>query len=129
MKNKKYEIGFSRTYTEEDLLDIISVGVYDIGYWALIDNTTEDWKRASESLPKNHTFEEVMLQLLKTGNCVVLEDVEDPDESWSLTMENLLNGIKLTIEKGHWNGDVDELDGELGDIIYQYALFNEIIFG
>jgi hypothetical protein len=41
----------------------------------------------------------------------------------------LLKGIKLTIENGYWSGDMDDIDGQVGDIIFQYALFDEIVFG
>ena len=56
-------------------------------------------------------------------------DVEDTDGSWELTLDKLLNGIKLTIENGYWTGSMDDIDGEVGDIIFQYALFNEIVYG
>ena len=56
-------------------------------------------------------------------------DVEDEFETWDLTLDKLLNGIKLTIENGYWTGNMDDIDGQVGDIIFQYALFNEIVFG
>jgi hypothetical protein len=48
---------------------------------------------------------------------------------WNLTLDKLLNGIKLTIENHYWDGDMYSIDGEVGDIIFQYALFNEIVYG
>ena len=125
----KYSVIPEFKFSEEDMVDIISSAVYDIGYWACIDNTTEDWQRVSTSLPSDHTFEDVMWTLLKTGQSIHIEDVEDDEEAWDLTLDKLLNGIKLTIEKKCWNGNIDEIDGEIGDIIFQMALFNEITFG
>ena len=58
-----------------------------------------------------------------------IEDVEDEFETWDLTLDKLLNGIKLAIENKYWDGDMDTIDGEVGDIIFQYVLFNEIVFG
>ena len=116
-------------YNDEDMIDIISSAVYDIGYWGRIDNTTEDWQRMSASLPSNHTFEDVIWALLKTGNSLRIEDAENDDEFYNLTLDRLLNGIKLTIEKKYWNGNMDDIDGEVGDIIFQMSLFDDIVFG
>ena len=116
-------------YNDEDMIDIISSAVYDIGYWGRIDNTTEDWQRMSASLPSDHTFEDVIWALLKTGNSLRIEDAENDDEDYKLTLDRLLNGIKLTIEKKYWNGNMDDIDGEVGDIIFQMSLFDEIVFG
>ena len=125
----KYSVNPIFKFSDEDMVDIISSAVYDIGYWGIIDNTTEDWQRVSASLPSDSTFEDVIWALLKTGNSLHIEDAENDDESYDLTFEALLNGIKLSIEKKCWNGNMDEIDGEVGDIIFQMALFDEIVFG
>lgn len=116
-------------YNDEDMIDIISSAVYDIGYWGRIDNTTEDWQRMSASLPSDYTFEDVIWALLKSGNSLRIEDAENDDEFYNLTLDRLLNGIKLTIENKYWNGNMDEIDGEVGDIIFQMSLFDDIVFG
>ena len=125
----KYSVIPEFKFSDEDMVDIISSAVYDIGYWACIDNTTEDWQRVSAALPSDHTFEDIMWTLLKTGQSIHIEDTEDDEESWDLTLEKLLNGIKLTIEKKCWNGNIDEIDGEVGDIILQMSLFGQIVYG
>lgn len=116
-------------YSDDDMIDIISSAVYSIGYWACIDNTTENWQRVSLSLPSDSTFEDVIWALLKTGNSLRIEDAENDDEDYNLTLDRLLNGIKLTIEKKYWNGNMDDIDGEVGDIIFQMSLFDDIVFG
>lgn len=125
----KYSVNPEFKFSDEDMVDIISSAVYDIGYWGIIDNTTEDWQRVSASLPSDSTFEDVIWALLKTGNSLHIEDAENDDESYNLTLDKLLNGIKLTIEKKYWNGNMDEIDGEVGDIIFQMSLFDQIVFG
>jgi hypothetical protein len=125
----KYSVNPEFKFNDEDMVDIISSAVYDIGYWGIIDNTTEDWQRVSASLPSDSTFEDIIWALLNTGNSLHIEDAENDDESYDLTLETLLNGIKLSIEKKCWNGNMDEIDGEVGDIIFQMALFDEIVFG
>lgn len=125
----KYSVNPEFKFSDEDMVDIISSAVYDIGYWGIIDNTTKDWQHVSASLPSDHTFEDVIWAMLKTGNSLRIEDAENDDEVYHLTLEALLNGIKLTIEKKCWNGNIDEIDGEIGDIIFQMSLFDQIVFG
>ena len=125
----KYSVNPTFNYNDNDMLDIISSAVYDIGYWSVIDNDNNIWNSMSDSLPEEHTFEDVFWSILKGGKTVTMYDAEDDEEVWELTLDKLFNGIKLAIERGHWNGKVDDIDGEVGDIIFQYALFEDIIYG
>ena len=125
----KYQVQIAFEYNEDDMIDIISSAVYAIGYWAVIDNTTDDWERTSLSLPSDSCFEDVMWSLLKTGNQIIIEDAEDDDGPWELTLEKLRDGIRLTIQNGHWTGKMDDIDGFVGDCIFQYALFGELVYG
>lgn len=122
---------FTKTFTlnDEDLIDIISSAIYDIGYWACINNDTDVWHKTSDSMDDDHTFEDVFFEILKSGQAVELIDVEDEDEIWELTLEKLLNGIQLAIDENYWDGDLDTVDGIVGDDIFQLALFGELVFG
>ena len=125
----KYSVTPTFKFSDEDMIDIISSAVYDIGYWGCIDNDRNEWWDARSELPKGSTFEDLMYHILKKGESVLILDVEDEDECWDLTLDRLLNGIKFAIENKYWDGDIDTIDGEIGDIIFQYALFEEIVFG
>ena len=125
----KYSVMPIFEYGDDAMVDIISAAVYDIGYWSVIDNDTDIWNTTSDSLDDDHTFEDVFYAILKNGQAVQLIDVEDCDEIWDLTLDKLLNGIKLSIQNGYWNGKIDDIDGEVGDIIFQHALFSEIVYG
>jgi hypothetical protein len=116
-------------FNDETIIDIISSSVYDIGYWACINNDSNEWWDARAELPKDSTFEDLMYHILKKGEKIIIWDVEDDEESWDLTLEKLLNGIKLAIEQKYWDGDIDTIDGEIGDIVFQMALFGEIVYG
>ena len=126
---KKYSVNPTFNYSDEDMLDIICSATYDISYWGGVDNDANEWWDARSEMPKDSTFEDLMYHILKKGEKVILFDVEDEDETWYLTLEKLLNGIKLTIGNGYWNGKIDDIDGEVGDIIFQYSLFSEIVYG
>ena len=124
----KYSVRPTFDYSDEDMLDIISSAVYDIGYWACINNDTDEWDEARKKIPDG-TFEDRMYYILKHGQEIEMFDVEDSDETWQFTLDKLLNGIKLAIQNGYWTGNMDDIDGEVGDIIFQYALFDSIVYG
>lgn len=126
----KYEITATFEFYDADILDVISTAVYDIGYWSCIDNDTKVWNQARKELEgQDVTFEDILFHILKSGKAVELFDVEDNEEVWELTLQKLLEGMQRAIQYGDWNGDVDLLDGAIGDAIFQYALFEEIVFG
>ena len=125
----KYSVTATFEFDDNTMMNIISSATYDISYWGCVDNERNEWYEARSELPKGSTFEDLMYHILKKGEEVLIFDIEDEDEWWGLTLDNLLNGIKLTIENGYWDGKNDSIDGEVGDIIFQYALFKEIVFG
>ena len=56
-------------------------------------------------------------------------DAEDDSEVWQLTLDKLNKGIQMALDYNRWNGDMDSIDGEVGDVIFQFALFGEIVYG
>lgn len=125
----KYTVTPTFKYNDNDMTDIISSAIYDIGYWGGIHDSNEYYEARDELNKEDRTYEDILLHMLKKGYKILMYDVEDELETWDLTLDKLLNGIKLTIENGYWTGDMDDMDGEVGDIIFQYALFNEIVYG
>ena len=125
----KYSVAPIFTFDDNDILDIISSAVYDIGYWGGIHDTNEYYAARDELNKEDRTYEDILYHMLKKGDKILMYDAEDEFETWDLTLDKLINGIKLTIENGYWTGNMDDIDGEVGDIIFQYALFNEIVYG
>lgn len=126
---KQFTITPTFKFDENDIIGIISAAIYDIDYWGCIDNGDDEWEEMSDSLDEQHTFEDVFYQLLKSGKSVRILDAEDYDQVWNLTLQKLLDGVRMTIENHYWDGDMDSIDGMVGDIVFQYALFEEIIYG
>lgn len=71
---------------------------------------------------------------ISRGGALILHDVESA-QTWELTLEKFLNGVKLYFEQGcHVQvednridpGDIDANDA---DCIVQFAVFGEVIFG
>lgn len=125
----KYKIKTFK-YNKDDLGDIISAAVYDIGYWSCIDNDTETWHEAREELAgQDVCFEDIFLHILVSGKTIELFDVDDDEEVWELTLDKLLHGMQMAIDQDYWDGDIDSLDGEVGDIIFQMALLGQVVYG
>jgi len=70
-------------------------------------------------------------EVISLGGTLILEDLES-DDTWELTKEKFLKGLEKTLELGNYNS-VQELfdnhDAETVDVLIQYALFDEIVFG
>lgn len=71
------------------------------------------------------------------GGALALHDAES-DDKWELNIEKFTQGFRLWLENGDdrygavsGDGTVDtcEIDGEMADLIVQYALFGEVVFG
>lgn len=125
----KYTFTKTFTYDDGDILDVISSAIYDIGYWACIDSDAEVWNKTSDSMDDDCTFDDVFFEILKNGQAMKLIDVEDIEQVWELTLEKLIHGMQMAVEQNYWDGDIDSLDGEIGDIIFQMALFGQIVYG
>lgn len=125
----KYSVTPTFKFSDDDMIDIISSAVYDIGYWGGVHESNEYYEARDELSKEDRTYEDILYHMLKKGDAILMYDVEDESETWDLTLDKLLNGVKLTIENKYWDGDIDTIDGEVGDIIFQYALFNEIVYG
>jgi hypothetical protein len=115
-----------KTLTENDIANIIITGFEGgIGYWSVIDNTGADW----EAKPKGEPTSTWATQLLLDGKSVKLYDVEDEDEVWTLTFQNLLEGYRLNYINRPHDNDIENGDATTADCIIQYALFGKIVFG
>ena len=70
--------------SEKDISDIISACFCGgCNYWARINNTTSEWKKAKEELKgKDPTFEDIILWILDIGYSIEIEDVEDEYEAF-----------------------------------------------
>lgn len=128
MQEKKFEIRAEITVrlTSQDIDDIMACALEGgINYWCGRAETVGEYlgEYASEQISR--------------GGALILYDVEDPDEKWELDLEKFLNGFKLCIEheddcyKAVDGFDVDScnIDAECADMIVQYALFGEVVYG
>ena len=112
--------------TQEDIDDIM-VGALEggINYWCREAEVVGEYlgEYASEQISR--------------GGALTLYDAESSDK-WTLDLEKFLNGVKLWLQNGddrygalQRDGALDtgEIDGEMADMIVQYAIFGEVQFG
>lgn len=125
---KKFEIHAETVFqlTQQDIDDIM-VGALEggINYWCREAEVVGDYlgEYASDQISR--------------GGKLILHDAESSDK-WELDLEKFLNGMKLWVQNGDDNygavqkdGTVDtcQIDAEMADLIVQYALFGEVVFG
>ena len=119
--------------TKEDIEDIMVCALEQgIGYWACLDNTGDAYTYAPEGEPVSITCVKGLL----AGKDVRFEDTEDESE-YILNLDKFLNGFRLWIENGEdkygaVNGgkvDTSQIDADMADLIVQYAIFGEVVFG
>lgn len=96
-----------------------------IGYWAVLDNTTPDFKNK----PSDTYTSEWVTQLLIDGKTVEFYDVEDEDERWTLDLTKLIKGYAQNFKERPHDNSLEDGDATTSDCIIQYALFNKIVFG
>lgn len=126
-------VSISLKLTDEDLEDIMCSALEGgAGYWAVLDNTREEYMDA----PKEETVVETTMKILLKGGGVTFMDSEDWKTKWVLTLEKLLRGIKMWAED--WDGnrfidggnlDIGMIDANEADSILQLALFKDVVFG
>ena len=125
---KKFEVNaeVKVVLTQEDIDDIM-VGALEggINYWCQEAEVAGDYlgEYASDQISR--------------GGKLILHDAESNDK-WELDLEKFLNGVKLWVQNGddayeavQKDGTVDtcQIDAEMADLIVQYALFGEVVFG
>lgn len=112
-------------YTDDDMENIVVTAIEGgIGYWACLDNTGVDWEEKEKYVPVSVWC----WKLLKEGKVLHFLK-EDGDDEFYFGMENLHSGIGLAIQEGYWSGDMDDLDGNSADAIFQFGLFDELVYG
>ncbi len=137
--------------TKEDVLGIICSAVNGgVGYWAAVSADDNDYSEAKKHLVeqgvnlKDICFEEVFAQILFDGKSLEITDIEN-GKIYLLSLEKLFIGLRKAIEEGyysHYNWFVPEGDGfgewqlnccqvdaAVADIIVQFSLFGEVLFG
>lgn len=114
------------TVTAQDIDDIMCTALEGgITGWCCAANVVGDY------------LGEYAHEQISRGGKLELCDAES-DDKWVLTRDMLLSGIKQWAEwggdpclaiRGNGTLDTSEIDAEIADMIVQYAVFGEVVFG
>lgn len=125
----KVNVNMEIQVTNEDIDDIMAGALEGgITYWCGEAEVVGDYlgEYASEQISR--------------GGKLLLHDIEDEDEIHELTKEKFLNGIRLYLQNPHpyditegtkdgYKLDTCMADAVVCDMIVQYALFEDVIYG
>lgn len=128
MENKVLKLEMDVVVTQEDIDDIMAGALEGgINYWCKRAEVAGDYlgEYASEQISR--------------GGQLILHDIED-GETYTLDMKKFLKGLKMYFEKSHPYDILEEIDNKLRidtcnadavvcDMIIQYALFDDVIYG
>lgn len=119
---------------DEEILDDYFSGLWEapsIDYWGYINEYPPHYVNnsiidiAKAEYPSEFTYQSIMKFVVNGGGLQIL-DVEDFDEFLGfLCYDNLIKGFQKFYEEG-WEY---EYDSESVDLITQYALFGEVVYG
>lgn len=135
--------------TDGDVDDILCTALegYMMSCWAVIDNTTEAWKRAEEDLKAKGQelyMSTVVAKVMENGGCINIEDAEGegcencynedgtPENPWKLSKSRFIRGVQLYIQhRGDIKAKLEDgtFDDVEADCLMQYAVFDDVIFG
>ena len=125
----KFEYTVTRTIAREELKYLIIDGLETgITYWATLHNDTEEFEWYYNET--NLSTSEIVADILLNGGSVKITDTEgDVDSKYDLTLERLLVGIQKNAEERPHDCDLENYDAITCDCIFQYAIFDEVVFG
>ena len=129
MSVKKFTYTVTKTITEEQIKDIIIDGIETgIGYWATLHNDTEEFEKYYNTTDLSTS--EIVAEILLNGGEVEITDLDgDEEPKYKLTLKRLLVGIQKNEEKRPFDCDLENYDAITCDAIFQYTLYDEVVFG
>ena len=120
-RDTKHQCAF--VVTGQDIENIVLTALEGgIGYWAMLDNTTADWDNKPKGLPTS----QYATQLLLERKTLRFFDAEDDIVYWELTLKQLFRGVNEFINTIH--DTIENIDAEDADVIFQYAIFDKVVF-
>lgn len=126
--SKQHEVTVTTSwyFTDDDMENIVITALEGgIGYWACLDNTLPEF----EDQPENCPTSEWCWKLLNEGKTLHFLDAEDDEEHFEMDLAALYKGIGMAIDKGNWDGDMDGIDADIADAVFQYAMLDDIVYG
>ena len=108
-------------------IESVIVGAFEGGsnYWLGLNTETSIWQKRPNDIP----YSTWATQMLLEGETLDFYDIEEEEETWTLTLEQLVNGFKLNAIKRPFDSDVVNGDAITSDCILQYGMFGKLVYG
>ncbi|MEG0898397.1 MAG: hypothetical protein RSF40_01625 [Oscillospiraceae bacterium] len=130
----EHKIEIVKVVTTDDIVNILSCEAGGFDYWAQLDAQESIYDKHKAQLTKEIPigtticYENILAHILEHGGAIDVCDYEE-DEHYDLTLEKLLNGIKLNAINRPDDADIGNGDAATADCILQYAIFGDVIYG
>jgi hypothetical protein len=132
MKNLTVETKSCHVFDPSDINDLVSTALEGgINYWcgeAIIKLNPDKTYFGVD--PKDADKVQFASDVISVGGTLILHDAESEDK-WELTLDKMLQGIKMFCEHNGKSPEnlMDDYDAGDADCIMQYAVMGEIVFG
>lgn len=121
-----------------EVMDMFATAVASIGYWATIKYDPETYKKAKQDYINKYTdvinerrevcFEDVLFHIIAQGGKLTI--IDEDQNRYYLTLKLFNDGIIKCIQEDYINtDDACDVDGEIADMIVQYSIFGDIVYG
>jgi hypothetical protein len=108
--------------SEEDLADLMVAALEGgINYWA-----------GQCTVVEKVEGKEYSSDVVAYGGSVLISNADDERETWTLTTSKLIKGVVYAMKHYEYESAedlMDSHDAETADVIVQFALFDEIVYG
>jgi hypothetical protein len=127
------EIKLSKEESEEYFYNALCNGLgYISGYGLELDNDSEyinAQKRLNDKGVKGICYEDVLMEVLRGGDQLILVDYDGDEERFSITLDDVHNKVQK-VPVSHLLDMVEERDDAVtADVILQTVFLGEVIFG
>ena len=124
MKDFKIEVTITEKEIRDDIITALEQGV---GYWMDINEKKNPWLKKAEG----KSFSEIFGSGILDGNTALLHDTEEPSKQFELTLDKLVKGYELYFNRKNHGLEpcFDIRDAEETDVIFQLAIFGDIVYG
>lgn len=112
------ELELKARVTMQDIDDIMCTA---------LDGGITGWCRAAKPVGKR--LGEYAHEQIARGGSLMLYDAESSDKFLRGLVQAIEDGVPVAIDAGSGSIDPSEVDADGADMIIQYALFEEVVFG
>lgn len=130
------KIGLTHAESELYFHNALCNGLQELYHYNLdIKYSNEEFKEAKKNLISNGVaeagvcYEDVLLEMLKMGFILTLVDVDDNEDSRTITLKEVHDRVSLTPTRHLMNMINQEDDAITADVILQTVFLEDIVYG